>query len=205
VSVLAFTGWAREFADSHGYLALGLLMAICPPLPSELVLPLGGLEVSRGTLLYPAAIAVATMGAMLHALVVYAIARGSRTRLGFVARRPQLETRLGVLDRFFARHGTRVVLFGRMISGVRWLVGIPAGIRAMPLRHYVPLTLLGCTAWNAALIGAGWVAGDGYQEISHRAKLVSAAAIGVLLLVLLTRSALRRRVASAAGRQASAS
>lgn len=187
-----------EFADEHGYVALALLMTACPPLPSELVLPLGGFQVSRGQLFYPAAVAVATAGALVHALAVYAIARAGG---GPLARRlrskPRVAGRLDQIDRWFARSGSRIVLFGRMVSGVRWLVGIPAGMQSMPLRRYVPLTALGCAVWSGALIAAGWLAGDAYAAVGGSAELVSGALLGAAVVFLAVRAWRRRRRATA--------
>jgi membrane protein DedA with SNARE-associated domain len=190
-------GEVSEFAAEHGYLALALLMMVSPPLPSELVLPLGGFQVSRGALLYPGAVAVATAGALVHALAIYWIARGGR---GPLARRLEPSSRhaarLARLDAWFERRGSRVVLLGRMLSGVRWLVGVPAGMASMPLRRYVPLTAAGCTAWNGALIGAGWLAGDAYAAVGDSAELASGAVVAAALALLAARVWARRRAAA---------
>jgi membrane protein DedA with SNARE-associated domain len=168
-----------ESLEEHGYATVALLMMICPPLPSELVLPLTGYQVSRDKLFFPAAIAAATAGAMVHALAVYGLARLGRGPFG---RQRDRRPRVARAERWFAKHGERTVFLGRMLSGVRWLVGIPAGLREMPLRRYLPLTAAGITVWNTALIGAGWAAGSADPKVGPVAEKASLAAVALLLL-----------------------
>jgi membrane protein DedA with SNARE-associated domain len=170
-----------EAFEAHGYAAVAVLMMVCPPLPSEVVLPLTGYQVSRGRLFFPAAVAAASAGALVHALAVYGLARLGR---GPFSRQRARRERLARAERWFARHGERAVLLGRMLSGVRWLVGIPAGLRGMSLGRYVPLSLAGITVWNTALIGAGWAVGSADPGIASVAERISIAVIAGALLFL---------------------
>src|SRR3712207_1167664 len=96
-----------------GYAELALLMALAPPLPSEVVLPLAGYHVSTGALRYPGAVAAPTAGALVHATVVYTVARAAGGRL--VTGR--FAWRVRSLEGWFDRHGDRIVVLGRMLSG----------------------------------------------------------------------------------------
>ena len=61
-----------------GYAGIAIVMAIetvFPPIPSELVLPLAGFHVARGTLGFVPALGASTLGAVVGALVLYTIAR----------------------------------------------------------------------------------------------------------------------------------
>ena len=57
------------------------------------------------------------------------------------------------------------MLFGRLVPGARSLVSIPAGLSEMPVLRFTALTALGSTAWNCALIGAGWALGEHYEKV----------------------------------------
>jgi membrane protein DedA with SNARE-associated domain len=170
-------------------------MLASPPIPSEAVLPLAGFLVGRGELAFPIALAAATLGAVGNALIVYALARcGGRPLL--LRGRP-LHIDEGKLDRVeqrFARHGHRIVLFGRMMSVMRWMVGIPAGVGRMPLRRYVPLTAIGCMGWNSFLLSAGWVLGRNHAEAGHVAVIGSAVLLAVGISVALGVASHRRRL-----------
>jgi membrane protein DedA with SNARE-associated domain len=73
-----------------------------------------------------------------------------------------------------------VVLFGRMVPGVRSVVSIPAGMLGTPFVRFVLLTTAGSAVWNALLLGAGWYLGDNWREI---ADIVGSASNVVLVLV----------------------
>jgi membrane protein DedA with SNARE-associated domain len=177
---------------AHGWLALLVLMMACPPLPSEVVLPLAGFEVASGRLNYATAVIAATAGALAHALAIYAIARtGSDALKRRIARRPRAARRLERLDSWFARYGKRVVLLGRMVSGARWLVGVPAGGCAMPLREYIPLTATGAAIWSAGLVGAGWAVGAAHDRVGGLVPAVTLGTAAVVGGMLYARSRFR--------------
>jgi membrane protein DedA with SNARE-associated domain len=190
--------WAAHLIGAAGYPALGFLMLASPPIPSEAILPLAGFLVGKGELAFPLALAAATAGALGNACIVYAVARwGGRPLL---LRAPLIridEAKLGRVEAWSARHGPRVVVFGRLVSVIRWLVGIPAGAGRMPLRRYVPLTAIGCMGWNSLLLGAGWMLGRNHGEAEHAAIVGSGALFAIALatagVVVLLRSRARGR------------
>jgi membrane protein DedA with SNARE-associated domain len=205
----SLTSWAAHTLDAVGYPGLVLLMLASPPIPSEAILPLAGFFVGRGELAFPLALAAATLGAVGNALIVYAVARwGGRTLL----LRGRLlhidEGRLRRVEHRFARHGSRLVVMGRMMSVVRWLVGIPAGVGLMPLGRYVPLTAIGCMGWNSLLLGAGWVLGRNHAQAGHVAVVGSvgllAVGISLALVVALRRGARVKRAGETDPERASA-
>ena len=177
--------WARDAIASAGYPGLaGLILAenLFPPLPSELFLPLAGYYVGTGQMQFAAAVAAATLGSLLGALVIYALGRvGGRPLLLRYGR--FLRVREADIDRaesWFARWDGWVVLGGRLVPGVRSLVSVPAGLARMPLWRFALLTTLGSALWNAALIGAGWALGSNYEAIGDYIGPASTALIALL-------------------------
>jgi membrane protein DedA with SNARE-associated domain len=186
--------WVRNTVSAGGYPALaGLILAenLFPPIPSELILPLAGFYVGQGEMTFILAVLAATLGSMTGALALYALARfGGRRlvlRFGKVLRvRPK---DLDKADDWFDRHGAWVVLFGRLVPGARSLVSIPAGLSEMPVLKFTALTALGSTAWNCALIGAGWTLGEHYEQVGGivgpiGTAIVALCALAVLALVV---------------------
>lgn len=161
---------ATEVVDAAGYAGLMVLMAVenvFPPIPSEIVLPLAGFQVALGVLTYAGALAAATTGSLVGALLLYAVGRiGGRPLLVRHGRLLRLSAaHLDRADGWFERHGSAVVLFGRLIPGVRSLVSIPAGVARMPLARFCALTALGSLAWNALLIAAGFALGANWDRV----------------------------------------
>src|SRR4051794_39721326 len=175
-----------------------MLMLASPPLPSEAILPLAGFFIGRGELAFPLVLAAATVGAVGNALIVYVLARCGGRPLLLRGRFLRIdEKRLDRLELRFARHDLQIVALGRMMSVVRWLVGIPAGVGRMPLRRYVPLTAVGCMGWNSLLLGAGWALGRNHAEAGRVVVFGSAVLVAVGICVVVALAIRRRRLRSA--------
>ena len=178
--------WIGNLVQELGYPGLVLLMAvehIFPPIPSELVLPLAGFEVGRGNLSLWGAIVSATVGSMLGASLLYALARkGGRPlilKLHGLLRVTEEDLENG--EERFRRHSAWMVLLGRMVPGVRSLVSLPPGLLRMPFPRYFALTFVGSAVWNSVLIVAGQQLGSRWGDI---ATVVDPIAKGVLVLLV---------------------
>jgi len=178
---------AESAVTSAGYAGLVGIMAletVFPPIPSEIVLPLAGFEVSQGRLSFVAALVAATVGALAGSLALYCLARlGGRStvaRFGRVLRVSDAD--LDRADRWFAKRGTALVFFGRMVPGARSLVSIPAGFAAMPVWRFALVTAAGSAVWNAALLTAGTLLGNNYRQVDRYLGPIATALVAVLLL-----------------------
>jgi membrane protein DedA with SNARE-associated domain len=168
----ALTDFARNAVTTLGY--PGILVAMVaenlfPPIPSEIVLPLAGYEVSQGNLTFLLAVLAATAGSLIGALALYAVGRfGGRPaidRWGRVLRVTQGD--VDRAERWFERWGDWVVLVSRMVPLARSVVSIPAGILEMGLPRFVVLTTIGSMLWNILLIGAGYQLGNRWEDVAH--------------------------------------
>ena len=66
--------------------------------------------------------------------------------------------------RWFNRHGSAVVFWGRLIPGVRTLVSVPAGIELMPQAKFLAWTTAGSLIWTTLLTLAGREMGQAYGQ-----------------------------------------
>jgi membrane protein DedA with SNARE-associated domain len=172
----------EDLVRSYGYPALAgvvLMENLFPPIPSEVVLPLAGYQVSRGVLGFGWSVVAATIGSVVGALLLYWLGRrGGRPavlRYGRVLR--VTDDDLDRADAWMQRRGAWAVLLGRMVPGLRSIVSIPAGVLCMPMLRFTVLTTVGSAVWNAALIAAGVALGSAYSRLSGP---ISAAALVVL-------------------------
>ena len=184
---------AEQVVHSAGYTGLAVVMAAetVLPIPSEVVLPVVGLEVSAGQLTFWGAALAATFGSVVGAWALYVLGRlGGRS---VALRLPRFlgltEDRLARTEAWFSSRGHAIVLLARLIPGVRSVVSIPAGTLRMPVGRFLALTAVGSLAWNAALIGLGRALATQWDVVltalaAGTPYVVAAAAGGTVLLVL---------------------
>jgi membrane protein DedA with SNARE-associated domain len=186
-SMAGIGDWVRDIVTTGGYPGLAALIFIenvFPPIPSELILPLAGFYVGEGDLVFGWAVLAATVGSLGGALLIYALARkGGRPLLLRHSRLLRVrEADLDRADDWFDRYGGWLVVGGRLVPGARSLVSVPAGLSEMPLIRFLVLTALGSAAWNAALVGAGWVLGRNYDKVAGVVGPVGTAVTVALVL-----------------------
>ncbi|NIK57407.1 DedA family protein [Kribbella shirazensis] len=180
-------GWAIELMERLGAPGAGLAVALenlFPPLPSEVILPLAGFAASRGDLGLISAIVFTTVGSVVGALALYgvgAVLGRDRTR-ALAEKLPLVKLRdVDKAEGWFARHGPKAVLIGRLVPVVRSLISVPAGVERMRVAVFLPLTAAGSLVWNSLLIMAGHQLGERWHVVESSVgvfqKLVVVAAV----------------------------
>ncbi|MEV0744121.1 DedA family protein [Streptomyces sp. NPDC050273] len=179
-------GWAADLVDTLGGPGAGLAIALenlFPPLPSEVILPLTGFAAGQGVISPASALFWTTLGSVAGAAALYLIGMlfGRERVHALWARLPLVRSSdLERTEAWFARHGTKAVLFGRMVPVFRSLVSVPAGLERMPLPAFLGLTAVGSLVWNSVLVMAGYWLGDQWDAVGTYVGLLSKA---VLILV----------------------
>jgi membrane protein DedA with SNARE-associated domain len=195
----------QQFIASYGYLAIFVLMvaeSACIPVPSEVTMVFGGALAAgavAGTHLNLAlVIAAGVAGNVAGSYIAWGVgAYGGRAawrRWGrYVLLRPSDIDRA---DRWFGRHGTKAVFFGRLLPVVRTFISLPAGIARMSPVRFGIYTLAGCIPWIAALAWAGYAVGANWQHVVSAFHGVTYALIAVIVLLVLIGVGLliRRRI-----------
>lgn len=62
-------------------------------------------------------------------------------------------------ESLFTRWGVRLVIFGRVLPGVRTLVSVPAGMTRMNFGLFFSASFGGAYLWNTLLVAAGYLLG----------------------------------------------
>jgi membrane protein DedA with SNARE-associated domain len=62
-------------------------------------------------------------------------------------------------ENLFSRWGVRLVMFGRIIPGLRTLVSVPAGLTRMSFSLFFGAAFSGAYIWNTLLVGIGYALG----------------------------------------------
>jgi len=165
---------AVETNSTIAYLTICLAMFlenIVPPIPSEIIMPLGGFFVFKQKLNFYILVFWGLFGTILGSLPWYYLGRlvNEKKLSKFLDKRGKY---LGItsndLDkskRWFDKYGVSLVFWGRLVPGIRTLISVPAGMELMPLRKFLIWTTLGSLIWIALLTYAGYVLGENYQII----------------------------------------
>ena len=185
--------WITSLIDQFGYLAIALLIAlenIFPPLPSEVILTMSGFMATKTSLTVAGTVISATLGSLIGALVLYALGRQLTVqRLGALLKRRPFQLLGFKTDdayravRWFNRHGTSGIFYGRCIPVVRSLISIPAGIAKTPLGKVCLLTAIGSALWNTVLVGLGAWVGNSWATIVRIFDDYTTVAVIIMALV----------------------
>ena len=153
--------------DHLNYWTITLLMTIESsfiPFPSEIVVPPAAYRAaSTGELNIWLVIFFSTLGAVFGALINYYLAlwlgkpivyKFANSRFGHMCliNQEKVET----AEKFFNKHGVIATFIGRLVTVVRQLISIPAGLAKMNIVKFIIYTALGAGIWNAVLAALGW-------------------------------------------------
>ena len=145
---------------------------IIPPIPSEIIMPLGGFYVYEGVLNFYLLVLFGLIGTVVGSLPWYYLGRfiNEKKITNFIDKRGQF---FGITTKdlsksriWFNKYGTSLVFWGRLVPGVRTLISVPAGIELMPQIKFLVWTSLGSLIWVIFLTSAGYFVGDNWEDIA---------------------------------------
>jgi membrane protein DedA with SNARE-associated domain len=195
----------QHFISSYGYLAVFILMlaeSACIPVPSELTMLFAGAlaagAVAGAHLNLVLVIATGVAGNVAGSYLAWGIgAYGGRAAWHRWGRYVLLrDDDIDRAERWFTRHGTKAVFFGRLLPVVRTFISLPAGLARMPAARFGSYTLLGCIPWTAALAWAGYAVGRNWGNVAsalHGPSYALAALLVVLVIAAFVMLWRRRR------------
>lgn len=160
---------------------------VFPPIPSEIIMPLGGyvaFVTNQGFLGLFTMILAGTLGSTLGAIVIYAIAlKGGRYFIFRYGRWVGInKKKIWTAEKWFKKYGDYAVFFGRMAPGVRELVSVPAGFAKMNFTRFALLTFAGSFIWSAFLGSVGFFFADTWRSFEFD-SLFGIAALMILLSI----------------------
>lgn len=164
--------------NKYGYIGILFLITIeniFPPIPSEVILTLGGFMTSKdgvnmslfGVIMY------STFGSMIGAIILYYV--------GYIFNKDRLlkivRSKVGKIlclkesdivksDNSFNKNGDLTVLYCRFIPIVRSLISIPAGVNKMKFSIFLLYTFVGSLIWNTVLVSLGKLVGENYMVVA---------------------------------------
>lgn len=188
--------WIVQLIDGGGYWGIALLMVlenVFPPVPSELIMGIGGIRVGQGQMDFVPLLFAGTIGTTIGNLFWYFLG----IKLGYERLRPLVERHgrwatlrwreVEWLHRAFQRHGEKIVFCFRFMPVFRTIVSLPAGLFSMSLWKFVIWTAGGALIWNVILVGAGYLLGAHFSRIDDYLGPVANASVGIMVVAYLWR------------------
>ena len=173
-----------------GYLGILFLMAIenvFPPIPSEVIMGIGGLLVARGVMDFWPLLAVGTIGSTAGNYAWFWVGdKWGYQRLAPIVDRHGRWLTLEWEDieraqRFFQRHGQWVVLVLRFSPFLRTMISLPAGLSHMKAWQFLLFTFVGAGIWNVLLIMGGQWLGRYFEQSQDVLAWIVLGAFGLAL------------------------
>lgn len=187
----------QEGADRHPLLGYVLIAAcmflenLFPPIPAELIMPLGGFLAHTGQLQIGPVILSGLLGTVLGAWFWYGIGRCiNEERLEHLIGRHGrwlgvTPNNLRQSRRWFNLHGAAVVFWGRLVPGVRTFISVPAGMELMPQTPFLAWTTAGSSILVVILALAGQALGENYGSVLRWVEPISGLVLQALLIAAL--------------------
>ena len=183
--------------NKYGYFGIVFLFAIeniFPPIPSEVILTLGGFMTSQDnvTMNLFGVIIYSTIGSLIGAIILYYV--------GYLLNKDRLlklcDSKVGKLlclkkedieksTNNFENNGNLTVFYCRFIPIVRSLISIPAGINKMKFGIFIVYTTIGSFLWNTVLCSLGKLVGENYMIVANIFSKYSKFILIILILWLL--------------------
>ena len=164
------------------YVIVLLLMTIqsaCIPIPSEIIMPLGGSALCHSQFQLVVLATLASLASNLGSIPAYwAGAHGGRPMVERYGSYVLLSRHdLDRVDNFFTRFGSWAVLIGRVTPIIRSFIAFPAGVAKMNQVRFHLSTFIGSWPWCYALayigmrLGASFNTNPEFKEVFHRFHL----------------------------------
>lgn len=160
----AFIQWCLTHLNYWTVMLLMTIESSFIPFPSEIVVPPAAYHgAATGEMTLPLIILFATAGSLLGALINYGLSvwlgrpiiyRFADSRVGHMLLLSR--EKIQKAETYFNEHGAVSTFVGRLITVIRQLISIPAGLARMNLGKFVLYTSLGAGIWNVFLAFLGW-------------------------------------------------
>lgn len=183
--------WITSIMSDYGYLGIFLLIMlenVFPPIPSEVILTVGGFMTTTTDMTILGVILASTAGSVSGALILYGIGllldverlEKIVEKYGHILRVKKADIHRA--DAWFDRYGIWTIFFGRLIPLVRSLISIPAGMANTKFWLFLTFTTLGTLLWNTVLVFVGEAVGENRDEIMAQLDVYSNVVYALIVL-----------------------
>jgi membrane protein DedA with SNARE-associated domain len=191
--------WLRPLFENVGYVVVTVAMFLESAaftgvvVPGDIILAMGGVYASSGSLSLPFVIVCGVLAALAGQTVGYLLGRHYGRRL--LAKLPFLrrfEDRLDRVAKTIERRGGTAIVLGRFATGVAGLVPFVAGTSGVRWRTFLLFAIPTTTAWAVAVVVLGYMVGNNVELIDRILSTVGWVGLAVIASALVAWWAYRR-------------
>ena len=193
-SIPEYLSKAVETNAALAYLSICFSMFlenVIPPIPSEIIMPLGGFFVYQQKLNFYILVFWGLFGTIAGSIPWYYLGKlvNEKRLSNLLDKRGKF---IGITSndlikskRWFDKYGVSLVFWGRLVPGIRTLISVPAGMELMPIKKFLIWTSLGSLIWVALLTYGGFVFGENYQIIETYLDQIKYIVKPILILIFI--------------------
>lgn len=139
-----------------------------PGFPAGVIMPLSGIMAAKGNIGFFQVMLITVAAGLLGSLILYGLGRkgGELFLNAYIRRFPKQKESLEKNLDWVRRRGCIGVFVGKLLPMLRTLVSIPAGVVKLNLLKYTISSVCGIIIWNFVFVGAGYLLGDKFFEIT---------------------------------------
>ena len=188
------SGFIIQFIQAGGYGGIFALVAIGSsvfPIPSEIVLPFSGFLIYSGKLNYFLVVPIAVLGDVLGSLVPYFIGYylEEKVILNLIKKHGKYfllsEREYEHAAKWFKKYGDKMVMIGKLLPGVRWIISLPAGVFEMNIWKFLTYATIGSLIYSSLLTFIGVYLGTKWQSLSIYFRKLELVIIILLIIIFL--------------------
>lgn len=162
--------------------------------PGETTVILGGVLASEHRIPLIAAIAAASLGAILGDSIGYFVGkRWGRSLIDGPLKRFLNPTHVARAEKFIVKRGGPGVFIGRFTAALRVLIPGIAGIAGLEYRTFVIFNVTGGIAWAITMTMLGYVAGQSFRQVEKVAGQISYVVLAVVVVIVVGLVLMRKR------------
>ena len=158
--------------------------AVVPILPGETALSAGAVAASKGELELWLVALMGSLGAIVGDSALYWIARSAGGRLEGQLERAKANRRVGQALGMFGRRAPLLIVLGRYIPGVRFVVNATMGLTSMPYVTFLVWSSVGGALWGTYTSLLAYAVGTAIADFPLASVVISGALTTVLIVAV---------------------
>ena len=158
--------------------------AVIPVFPGETTLNAASAFAAAGDLELWIVIVLGALGALVGDSSLYWIARGSSARITPQLERARKNTRVAAALDFLDRGAPVLLVFGRYVPGLRFVINATMGMNRYPYLRYLPWSALGAALWSTYTCVLAYKVGSSLDNYPLASVYISGLITTVLMAVI---------------------